>query len=60
MKGGVLPVVSRKGETSHNGSSPAGIAVVTPLATIVQTIFFEPKSFGTVTVKTPHCRRVMK
>src|SRR5262245_65961391 len=52
--GGVFPLASMKGETSHRGFRLIGITVVWPLATIVHVSFLFPKSFGTITVKTPH------
>src|SRR5262249_38668019 len=58
--GGVLPVASRNGATSHSGSRLPGTCVVFPLAVKVQVSFCLPKSFGTVTVNTPHCLRVRK
>src|SRR5581483_3185479 len=58
--GGVLFVASLKGFISHSGSRLAGITVVIPFAVSVQVSFFVPKSFGTVTVNTPHCRRTRK
>src|SRR5437879_3160729 len=54
--GGVFPLASTKGETSHSGSRLAGTTVVWPLATIVHVSFLAPKSLGTVMVNTPHCR----
>ena len=36
------------------------IVLVCPFATIVQVSSFEPKSFGTLMAKTPHCRPARK
>ncbi len=60
MNGGVFPLASRNGESSHNGFRLPGTAVVAPLAVRVQVSWFDPKSLGTVMVKTPHCLWVRK
>src|SRR2546421_8139817 len=57
MTGGVLPTpASLYGSTTQRGFKLIGIDVVLPFAVIVQINFLSPKSFGTVIVKTPHCR----
>ena len=59
--GGVFPTAaSLKGEISQSGLRLAGIAVVLPLATMVQVILLSPKSAGTFTVNSPQPRPGMK
>src|SRR5205807_1061291 len=56
MTGGVLSSASLKGATTHSGSTSTGIAFVLPLTVMVHVSRLSPKSFGTLMVKTPHCR----
>src|SRR5207248_2225364 len=61
ITGGVLPTpASSKGSTIQSGSRCSGTVVVWPFAVMVQVRRFVPKSFGTATVNTPHCRRGRK
>ena len=47
---------SSYGSTIHSGRVCIVTVLVKPLATMVHVIFLLPKSFGTLIVKTPHCR----
>src|SRR5256885_9060846 len=53
--GGVLPTPeSLYGSTIQRGFKLMGMEVVLPFAVMFHVSFLSPKSFGTVTVKTPH------
>ena len=59
--GGVFfDAASRNGSTSQSLRVCIVMVFVRPLATIVHVSFLSPKSFGTLIVKTPHCRDVRK
>src|SRR5262249_5890842 len=59
--GGVLPTAaSVRGDTSQSVLRVAGMDVICPLTLSVHVNFFWPKSAGTLMVKTPQSRPVMK